>query len=195
MRTPQVRAPSYLAAGFDEWGGLGWALRRIGGVQVIEHGGSLNGFQAKLKLVPARRFAIAVLTNSARGGVLGDRVAEWAFDHFLGLRAPRHEPVALPDDALATFAGRYRSSGEEATLTVEDGGLRCVVHRSRLRRRTELTYPANLLRPVAEREFVVVTAGVTEGARVDFIEGDDGAIRFLRMDGRLYDRVRDATEA
>ncbi len=195
MRTPQVRTPSYLAAGFDEWGGLGWALRRIGGVQVVEHGGSLNGFQVKLKLVPARRCAIAVLTNSARGGVLGDRVAEWAFDHFLGLRAPRHEPIALPNDALVAFAGRYRYEGEEATLSIEHGGLRCVVTVPSPAGGQELTYPADLLRAVAEREFVVVTAGVTEGARADFIEGDDGAIRFMRMDGRLYDRVRDATEA
>ena len=89
MLTPQVRAANYPAAGFAEWGGLGWAIRFIDGVKVIEHGGSISGFQVKLKIVPARRFAIAILTNSGRGGVLGDRVAEWALDHFLGLRAPR----------------------------------------------------------------------------------------------------------
>jgi hypothetical protein len=69
--TPQVRATTYLAAGFAEWGGLGWAIRFIDGVKVVEHGGSLNGFQVKLKFIPARNFAIAILTNSGRGSVLG----------------------------------------------------------------------------------------------------------------------------
>jgi CubicO group peptidase (beta-lactamase class C family) len=106
MLTPRVRATSYLAAGYAEWGGLGWAIRFLDGVKVVEHGGSLTGFEVKLKFVPARRFAIAILTNSARGGVLGDRVAEWALDHVLGLRAPGPEPIALPDDALARLSGR-----------------------------------------------------------------------------------------
>ena len=143
MLTPQVRAANYLAAGFAEWGGLGWAIRFIDGVKVVEHGGSLNGFQVKLKFVPERRFAIAILTNSGRGGVLGDRVAEWALDHFLGLRAPKPEPIALPDESLARFAGRYRfSDGEEATFTVEDGGLRRVIKETDPTQRPRADLPA-----------------------------------------------------
>ena len=190
MLTPQVRAPNYAAAGYAEWGGLGWAIRFIDGVKVVEHGGSLSGFQVKLKLVPERRFAIAILTNSDRGGVLGDRVAEWALDHFLGLRAPRPEPIALPDDALTRFAGRYRTEdGETAALTVADGGLRRVIIVTAPNGNGEQTYPSNLLRPLSEREFIVVTQDENEGSQVDFIEANGGAIRFLRMDGRLYDRV------
>ena len=51
------------------------------------------------------------------------------------------------------------------------------------------TFPPNRLRPISEREFVVVTQDENEGAQVDFIAGDDGAICFLRMDGRLYDPI------
>jgi CubicO group peptidase (beta-lactamase class C family) len=191
MLTPLVRAPNYAAAGFAEWGGLGWAIRYFDGVKVVEHGGSLSGFQVKLKLVPARRFAIAILTNSGRGGVLGDRIAGWALDHFLGLRAPRPEPTSLPDDALACFTGRYRSSDgeEEVTLTFADGGLRRVVKVIDPTGNGAQTYPPTLLRPLSRCEFVVVTQDENEGSQVDFIEGDGGAIRFLRMDGRLYDPV------
>jgi CubicO group peptidase (beta-lactamase class C family) len=188
MLTPQVRAANFRAAGFAEWGGLGWAIRFIDGVKIVEHGGSLNGFQVKLKFVPERRFAIAVLTNSGRGGILGDRVAGWALDHFLDLRAPRSEPITQPNDALARFAGRYRGQdGEEAIFTVEDGGLRRVIKEINPMSNREQTFPPNLLLPLSEREFVVVTQDENEGAQVDFIVGDDGAIRFLRMDGRLYD--------
>ena len=193
MQAPQVRAPNYLAAGFAEWCGLNWAVRFISGVKVVEHGGSISGFQAKLKLVPARRFAIAILTNSGRGGVLGDRVAAWALDHFLDLRAPGPETISLPDAALARFAGRYRAGDEEVTLTVEDGGLCRVVKETAPISNHEQTSPPNLLRPLSERELVVVTQDENEGAIVDFIEGDSGAIRFLRMDGRLYDPVTERT--
>jgi len=189
MQTPQVRAPSYPAAGFAEWCGLNWAIRFSNGVKVVEHGGSISGFQAKLKLVPERRFAIAILTNSGRGGVLGDHVAAWAPDHFLDLRAPVAEPISLPDDALARFAGRYRAQDEEVTLTVEDGQLRRVVKETDPISGREQTSPPNLLKPLSDRQFVVVTQDENEGAQIDFIEGNGGAIRFLRMDGRLYDPV------
>jgi hypothetical protein len=51
------------------------------------------------------------------------------------------------------------------------------------------TFPPNLLKPLSEREFVVVTQDENEGAQADFIAGEGGTIRFLRMDGRLYERV------
>ena len=189
MLTAQVRAATFLAAGYAEWGGLGWAIRFIDGQKVIEHGGSLSGFQVKLKFVPARRFAIAILTNSSRGGALGDRVADWALDHLLDLHVPSPELIVLPDDALARFVGRYRTSESEVAFSIQEGGLRCVITEIDADRDHEQTFPPILLRPLSEREFVVVTQDENEGAHVDFIEGDDGTIRFLRMDGRLYDPV------
>ncbi len=40
-----------------------------------------------------------------------------------------------------------------------------------------------------------MTQDENEGSQVDFIEGDEGDIRFLRMEGRLYDRVADEADA
>ncbi|HEX3271550.1 MAG TPA: serine hydrolase domain-containing protein, partial [Ktedonobacterales bacterium] len=170
MLTPQVRAANFPAAGFAEWGGLGWAIRFIDGMKVIEHGGSLNGFQVKLKIVPSHNFAIAILTNSGRGCVLGDRVADWTLDHFLGLRAPKPDSVSLPNDILSSFAGRYRyQDSEEALFTVENGRLRRVVKEIDPTSNHEQVFPPNLLQPISEREFVVVTQDENEGAQVDFI--------------------------
>ncbi len=192
MLTPQVRTATFLAAGYAQWGGLGWAIRLIDGEQVIEHGGDLSGFQVKLKFIPARRFAIAVLTNSSRGGVLGDRVAAWALDHLLDLRVPRPVPIVLPDDALARFVGRYRTRDSEVTLAVEDGGLGCLIKDIAPPRDYEQVL---LLRPLSEREFVVVTQDENEGSQIDFIETNKGAIRFLRLDGRLYDPVAEDAQS
>jgi CubicO group peptidase (beta-lactamase class C family) len=190
--TPQVRAATYLAAGFAEWGGLGWAIRFIDGEKVVEHGGSLSGFQVKLKFVPVRNFAIAILTNSGRGSVLADRVAEWAFNQAPGLSVPMPESGSLSDSPVARFAGRYRfSEVEEAVFTVENGGLRRVVKELDQDSGREQVFPPNLLRPISGHEFIVVSQDENEGAQVDFIFDDAGAIRFLRMDGRLYDPVVD----
>jgi hypothetical protein len=194
MVTPQTRAAVYPAAGFAEWGGLGWAIRVIDGVKVIEHGGSLSGFQVKLKIVPARRFAIAILTNSGRGAVPGDHIAGWALDHVLGLRASTPELVTLPDAALARFAGRYRyGDNEVATFTVADGGLRLVLTETDPITQREDVYPPILFKPRSDREFVAVTQDENEGVQADFIERDNGSIRFLRLDGRLYDPITEDT--
>lgn len=84
---------------------------------------------------------------------------------------------------------------EEAIFTAEHGELRRVIKETTPTSDREQVFPPNLLLPVSEREFVVVTQDENEGAQVDFIVGDDGAIRFLRMDGRLYDPVADDASA
>jgi hypothetical protein len=60
---------------------------------------------------------------------------------------------------------------------------------------SEEIYPPDLLRPIAARAFVVVTEGENEGAQMDFVERDDGSIRFLRSGGRLYKPVAAAADA
>jgi hypothetical protein len=118
-------------------------------------------------------------------------VADWALDHLFGLRAPKPELISLREDALTRFAGRYRYEDEEVAIRIVEGGLRSVVRVFDPGSNGEQTYPPNLLKPISEREFVVVTEDENEGAQADFIEGAGGAIRFLRMDGRLYDPVHD----
>ena len=57
--------------------GLGWWVRtRDDGVTVVDHEGSVAGYQSLLLLVPEERLALAVLTNSWRGSGLVRRVVE-----------------------------------------------------------------------------------------------------------------------
>jgi CubicO group peptidase (beta-lactamase class C family) len=182
MRQEQTRA-----ANFAEGYGLGWALRTAGGEQIVEHGGSTNGFQAKLVLVPSRNFAIAILTNSSRGSVLNEHVRVWALDHYLGLRKERPTPQRLSDDELGRFAGRYERPEGPIILTISDGGLmRAMTLTDPLEGKTE-HFPEDRLEAIGEREFIVVSEGETKDERIDFILGEDGAPRFVRMGGRLAD--------
>jgi CubicO group peptidase (beta-lactamase class C family) len=182
MRQEQTRA-----ANFAEGYGLGWALRTAGDEQVVEHGGSTNGFQAKVVLVPSRNFAIAILTNSSRGSVLNEHVRVWALDRYLGLRKERPTPRSFSDTELSRFAGRYERPEGPIILTISDGGLiRAMTLTDPLEGKTE-HFPEDRLEAIGEREFIVVSEGETKDERIDFILAEDGAPRFVRMGGRLAD--------
>jgi len=43
--------------------GFGWFIRNVGGEKMIEHSGGVDGFSAQVKMLPAKRAAIIVLTN------------------------------------------------------------------------------------------------------------------------------------
>jgi Beta-lactamase len=109
MREPQSQA---LGAGY----GLGWWVREADGRLVVDHEGSVAGYQSLLLLVPAERRALAVLTNSWRGSGLIRRVVE-----DLGL-APGLPEASVPADARAA-AGCYALDGTQAAVSEAGGGL------------------------------------------------------------------------
>lgn len=180
--------PQITAANFAETYATGWETRMIDGVRLVGHGGSTNGFNARLTLIPERRYAIAILTNSGRGAAMYEEVIEARLAERFGLRTPKPQPISLPAEALARFAGVYRQIDGVTTLTATADGLRReMTYRYQLSGKEE-TFPPEDLRPVSAREFIVVTPGENEGERVDFLLDGDGRPRFLRMGGRLNKR-------
>ena len=180
--------PRITAANFAEAYATGWETRVIDGVRLIGHGGSTNGFNARLTLIPERRYAVAILTNSGRGSKMYEEVIEERLGRRFGLRAPRPLPISLPAEALARFAGVYRQPDGVVTLTATADGLRREMTFRDVLNNKEETFPPEELRPISETEFIVVTPGDNESQRVDFLLGADGRPRFLRMGGRLNER-------
>lgn len=80
---------------------LGWWVRD----GVLDHEGSVGGFQSLLLLIPQRPVVLAVLTNSWQGSALIRRVVE-----ALGL-------VPVSRTAGAFESGRYELDGTSATVT------------------------------------------------------------------------------
>jgi CubicO group peptidase (beta-lactamase class C family) len=161
--------------------GLGWMLERRGGETLALHSGSIAGFESLLLLVPGRSFALAALSNSARGSAAIGRVADAALGE-LGLPRPDPGFVELPREALAAFAGRYGDELESATVSVLDGGLLVEVSYRDVLIGEDRRPPPLVARPVASAEFVV-TEGEQEGERFDFAEG------FLRLGSMLAERA------
>ena len=56
---------------------------------MIGHGGSTNGFNARLTIIPERHYAIAILTNSGRGSALYEEVVAAGLKARLGLEQPK----------------------------------------------------------------------------------------------------------
>jgi CubicO group peptidase (beta-lactamase class C family) len=168
--------------------GIGWSVDAIDGAAVIGHGGTTNGFQARLTLVPERRFAFACLTNSNLGAAAIGPIGDWLLERGTGLRRTDPARITLAPDRLAAFAGRYERPGIVTTIATADGGLQVETRGINPMTKAEMILPPRRAAPIAERTFLVLD-GESAGSTFDFIAGGDGAPRFLRHGGRLADRV------
>jgi CubicO group peptidase (beta-lactamase class C family) len=186
MQTPQIPAANFATAY-----GLGWAIYRDDEAKVLGHGGSTNGFQAQLTLVPAQGFAIAQLTNSDRGSKVIRGIEDWALHRYCGLQ--RHDPatISMSTADLARFAGRYRTRYTESVVTPEDGGLRLDFSARSVLANTVTTYPPMTVKPISNREFIG-TEGEARSMRIDFIGEAGDPPRRLRAGGRIAERVDDS---
>lgn len=183
MREPQVKA-----ANFAESYGLGWALRWAADTAIVGHGGSTNGFQAQLTVVPDKDFAVAVLTNSGRGTGAIRGIESWALAHYCDLVPKQPASVDLPAERLARFVGRYRQPHADVSVIASDGGLRIEVTVKSPLTQKETALPPMVLGPIGDHEFVV-TEGEAATSRVDFLPTSDAVPRFIRLGGRLAERV------
>lgn len=120
----QMRATAAPKTGSDLTMGLTWHLSRAGNLAVAEHSGGTNGQISHLWLVPERRFAIAVVTNSDRGDTLNTQVVRAAMDAYLGVVTPRPARMVVAADALAEYAGTYRRQYADVTVTVDGDALK-----------------------------------------------------------------------
>jgi CubicO group peptidase (beta-lactamase class C family) len=182
-----MQEPLVEAALAPHWG-IGWSVEETDGVRLVGHGGTTNGFQARLALVPARRFAFAVLTNSNLGAAAHREIGAWLVERLGGVRQQEPSRVSLTPDALARLAGRYERPGITVTLTPAEDGLRLETQGKDPMTKDDMLIPPRHAVAVGERKFLVLD-GETAGSTFDFILDGGGEVRFLRLSGRLLDRA------
>lgn len=182
MQRQQVTAANMAPA----WG-LGWWIQDASGTKTIGHGGSTNGQRANLAVVPSRNLAIASLTNGSNGSAVNRAIER----HLLaGFGIPRADPQEghLPEAALQRLAGRYHSPGGDITIGIDGGQLTIDTYARNALTGAEYLAPRRHANPIGDLEFVIKDTEM-EGSRFDFILHADSSVRFLRLGGRLYDRV------
>jgi CubicO group peptidase (beta-lactamase class C family) len=135
------RVPNVLV-GEDRWYGMGLFDDRSNGVSVIQHGGSLLGYQSNWFAIPDAGVGAVVLTNSDSGNVFagsfGRRLLEVLYDgkpeadetiasiaqRSEVARAKFREELTYPADpaVLAQIAPRYSHPTLGALVMARDGG-------------------------------------------------------------------------
>jgi CubicO group peptidase (beta-lactamase class C family) len=191
--------------------GLGWIIQDYRGRLIYSHTGGLPGFRARIVLVPAAGWGMALLMNADAGDdrasmhlavtnqlldhLLRLPTRDWT-GHYAGLAkkwqeearslqvarlAKRHQGTR-PARELQAYAGTYSEPAYgEATITREDGGL--VLRWSSFRLRLE------------HYHFETFTArgeGLVAGRPAVFRLGADGEVAGMRFLGRNFTRKRTA---
>ena len=109
VSTPHTPMPNVFVGGHY---GYGLMIARDRGTLIYEHGGTMPGFSAMLRVAPERRFGIAVLTNLDNAPLR--RVAQSVMAKALNLPEPsvpqRQESPVTPED-LKDLLGRYQNRG------------------------------------------------------------------------------------
>jgi CubicO group peptidase (beta-lactamase class C family) len=183
MQRPQVTAGS-----FAEHYGFGWALRRFGDTLVVGHGGSTNGFRAQLSLVPQQRLAVAVLTNGNNGSRVAERVEAWALDTYAGLRRVLPETVELPVERMTRLEGRYERPDNDIEVRVAGSRLRIQVSTINVFTGEPSPAPPMHAAPLSDLSFLGLD-GDAEGETIDFFLDGSGTPEFMRLHGRLAERI------
>jgi CubicO group peptidase (beta-lactamase class C family) len=196
MQQPTV---SQVGSAIGDHVGISWLLKDIDGVRLVSHGGSTVGQLSAFEMVPARTFAIAVLTNSSPNGAhLHEAMVKWALRAYLGIAEPEPVPLTLSPDELLGYTGDYESIGAWAHLTAAGGELRVKIEPKpevleRIRRvlgedpEDEPAFTVHLL----PDDRYVVADGRAKGMRGFFVRDHGGAVSGINLGGRLA--VRSAT--
>lgn len=194
MRTPQLRKQSN-----DDDIGLAWHLRTVGSIRTAAHGGTLAGHILLLELVPERNLAIAILTNSQNGWRLIQDVERAALKSYTGATfamnqaiahrglvetLPSVEPLAKQPDPQP-YVGRYLRPMNAVLVRADKGRLLVQIVPN------NGTPPAEM--PVAfyGPDHAVIQDGADKGQSIEFVRDAAGAVKWVRVTGRIAMRTSD----
>jgi len=203
----QMKQPTFDMRGsaLGDYVGISWLLRDLQGVRVVGHGGTTNGQYSEFTMVPERRFAIISMTNCGpNGSQLNTLLEKWAFEHYLGIADVEPEQLALGDEALQHYVGRYETIAASVEISVAGGALEAkivmkpemaAVLREQNEEVPEEQPPVPLAIVAGDGDPYVVPDGPAKGMRGYFSRGADGRVDGVHLGGRLATKVTDLVEA
>jgi CubicO group peptidase (beta-lactamase class C family) len=183
--------------------GISWLLRDVDGVRLVGHGGTTIGQHSSFVLVPEHNFGIALLTNCGPNGPqFNERVLRWALEQYIGVIDKDPEPIAVGDDVLVQFAGRYETIAAICDITAENGALLAKVEMkpeiaAQLQEAGEEVpeqppVPLGLLAGDGDR--YIVSDGPAKGMKGYFVRNESGEVEAVHMGGRLATRTSEVPE-
>ncbi len=195
MQQPQVESP---LPGEEQ--ALGWTVRRWDSLTCLGQDADTIGQRAFLRVVPERRFAMCVLTNSPPGAALGRELIRRVAADLLDVDGSHAPPVPAasssadspsPEGDLARYVGSYERLHQRIEVTPGPGGLEVATQPSGVLGALGIDAVSITLRTLdPETGAFVGTDPLTGADEIVAFTGDrDGGARGLYLDGRLHRRV------
>ncbi|HEY6420096.1 MAG TPA: serine hydrolase domain-containing protein [Candidatus Binataceae bacterium] len=186
MQTPAVPGP------LDITMGLSWWTTDAGGPRRVSHGGGTWGQLSTFTMVPERKFALTMMTNSMNGGLVMRGAVRAALKEFAGIVEP--EPVQIPMSAaqLAEYAGRYTNLLADTEITVGDDSLVVqTIPKGGFPTRNTKAFgpppPPTRFAFVGADRIAMVEPPMSE-LQGEFLRNPDGSIAWFRFGGRVRGR-------
>lgn len=190
----QMKRPVHEAGSMCDEVGISWLLRRVGEVQIVQHGGATNGQMAAFTTIPERQFAFTVLTNANRGSELHALVSQWILTNVAGVASSPPLVLDVPHDRLKEYAGVYGNREQFLELKLEEHELtlQAVSSAAGLSDGSLIPPPFDPVQlSFYGEDKAVAFASPYGGARGEFLRGTDGGIEWFRWGGRINPRVKD----
>jgi CubicO group peptidase (beta-lactamase class C family) len=186
MQEEQLSLPEGELA--DHWG-LGWMLFDWGDARVIGHDGGTIGQSASLRVLPAKKLAVAMLMNGGNSLALRTKVQTAIFEGLVDVSLPR-----LPETTgIAIEAERYVGAYERLAVRIEvsrhDDKLSFVAD-NRPMDFMPTQEPVEIeLVPISETLFEWSPPGSRMRNHMTFLFDDEGRAAYIHLGGRTAPRV------
>jgi CubicO group peptidase (beta-lactamase class C family) len=173
--------------------GLAWMMRDIGGLRRIFHGGGTYGQISAFTMTPARKFGLALATNSVSGGFFNLEVTKDLVAKFLGNDEPEPAEIPMTPAQMAEYSGRYvRLMGGDIEINAEAGKLMVQPH-PKGGFPTSDTPPGPTPPPfrigLIGKDRVAMVEPSFKDIQGEFIRNPDGTIAWLRWGSRIHARA------
>lgn len=165
--------------------GQSWFIDQYPTATIISHGGTTHGHQSDFWVSPDCQVGFVAMANASNGHAYNRKLSEWIKREVLGLSASELQEHPLGEEELKAFEGDYLIIGMPLKISsqLEGGTLTLAIPDTTPG--ASGTKPAPL-RFIAPDRAVVQGGGDLDGVGVEFLNGEDGQVEFMRFGARLY---------
>ena len=122
MQRRQIKMPKHSPGGIHSWG-LSWSLMDWNGQKLYGHDGATLGQFAYLRILPAKRLAVAMLTNGGNATGLYNTVYNELMGAIAKVSEPELPPPAKRQPNLEVYTGAYENITMRINVSMKDDQL------------------------------------------------------------------------
>src|SRR5712691_4388608 len=177
LSTPYVEIPGGNQSEHPRYA-YGLNVRDYRGVRVLQHGGLRIGFGSLVRMVPAYRFAVIILTNKSDSLLIKsmEKATELAVPLQPRVAASPKQPITMGASEMQRYVGIYQNAPDylRLELVIVDGKL--FLRQPEASEKSEVTKVGDNIFSAGGQEFVLIL-------------GANGRIKYLHISGHALKRV------